>query len=550
MADVRVGKLPTGGMRRSRGAHARSSARIWTTPGGLVLLLVLVVLAVTGVFLRLWLVHNASTNADEATAGLIAHQITLGHTYAFYWGQNYGGVEPYGLAIAFSLFGQSPFVLNATPAVLALVGAFIVWRIGLRLFDAPAASVAAVLGWIWSESTLWNSTKEYGFHEVALVLGLVVLLQSVRMVQRARRDEGGRVADWAVLGGAVGLGFWASPEIAYFAIPGVAFVATTLRGRTSRAALLRLFVFCVTAFVGALPWIWATVKSHGAGIPASPVSYPSRLSTFFSHVLPMILGLRVEGAGAWEGGRLFGLAAYALLLIVVLGGAVVLAVRVPDARVLVLTLALFPVLYAAFPTSWFWNDGRYAIALTPLLSLTIAGACWQLFRPSLAAWLSCALLVAALASTLIAFNDVTGAIAKPSELTTFSANPNSLVTSLADRLEQAGVAHAYAGYWVANDLTFMSDNRVTALSLGLSRNPPRATNAGNGAVAWIFVPTGSVPMDSAQLESVSDLEPGSITEGVLTGWLHDHGVSYRRISTSGFDVIVPSRNIDPVEIQG
>ncbi len=510
----------------------------------------LVVLAITGVFLRLWLVHSGSTNADEATAGLIAHQITLGHTYAFYWGQSYGGVEPYGLAIAFSLFGQSPFVLNATPAVLALVGSVIVWRIGLRLFNAPAASTAAVLGWIWSESTLWNSTKEYGFHEIALVLGLVVLLQSVRMVQRARNDEVDRVTDWAVLGGAVGLGFWASPEIAYFAIPGVVFVATTLRGRTSRATLLRLSVFCVTAFVGSLPWIWATVKSHGAGIPASPVSYFSRLTTFFTHVLPMILGLRVEGAGAWEGGRLFGLAAYALLLIVVVGGAALLAVRVPDARVLVLTLALFPVLYAAFPTSWFWNDGRYAIALTPLLSLTIAGACWQLFRPTVAAWLSCALLVAAMASTLIAFNDVTGAIARPSELTTFSANPNSLVTSLADRLERAGIAHAYAGYWVANDLTFMSDNRVTALSLGVSRNPPTATNAGDVTVAWIFVPTGSIPMDSAQLESVSDLEPGSVTEGALTGWLQDHKVPYRTISTSGFDVIVPSRNIDPAEVQG
>jgi Dolichyl-phosphate-mannose-protein mannosyltransferase len=550
MADVRVKQPPVGSMRRSRGAHARSSTRVWTTPGGAVLLLVLVVLAITGVFLRLWLVHNASTNADEATAGLIAHQITLGHTYAFYWGQSYGGVEPYGLAIAFSLFGQSPFVLNATPAVLALVGTVIVWRIGLHLFAAPAASVAAVLGWIWSESTLWNSTKEYGFHELALVLGLVVLLQSVRMIQRAHRDEGDRVIDWAFLGGAVGLGFWASPEIAYFAIPGLVFVVTTLRGRTSRAARLRCFVLCVTAFVGALPWIWATVKSHGAGIPASPVSYLSRLSTFFSHVLPMILGLRVEGAGAWEGGRLFGLAAYALLLVLVIGGAVVLAVRVPDARVLVLTLTLFPFLYAAFPTSWFWNDGRYAIALTPLLSLMITGACWQLFRPRVAAWLSCALLVAALASTLIAFNDATGAIAKPSELTTFSADPNSLVTSLSDHLERDGVAHAYAGYWVANDLSFISDNRVTALALGVSRNPPEATNAGNVAVAWIFVPTSSVPMDSAQLESVSNLEPGSITEGALTGWLHDHKVSYRTLSTSGFEVIVPGRNIDPVEIQG
>ena len=96
----------------------------------------------------------------------------------------------------------------------------------------------------------------------------------------------------------------------------------------------------------------------------------------------------------------------------------------------------------------------------------------------------------------------------------------------------------------------MSDNRVTALSLGVSRNPPTATNAGDVTAASIFVPTGSIPMDSAQLESVSDLEPGSVTEGALTGWLQDHKVPYRVISTRGFDVIVPSRNIDPAEVQG
>jgi hypothetical protein len=96
MADVRVKQLSTGSMRRSRGAHARSSTRLWTTPGGLVLVFVLAVLALTGVFLRLWLVHNASTNADEATAGLIAHQITLGHTYAFYWDRATAGSNPMG----------------------------------------------------------------------------------------------------------------------------------------------------------------------------------------------------------------------------------------------------------------------------------------------------------------------------------------------------------------------------------------------------------------------------------------------------------------------
>ena len=164
-----------------------------------------------GLLLRLWILWNAPLNADEATAGLVAHQIIHGHTYAFYWGQRYGGVETYFTALNFLIFGQSPFVLNATPAILALVASVLVWRIGIRLFDPAPAVVAAVLSWIWCESSLWNSTRATGFHEVALVLGLILLLQSLRIVQRARHQGSDLLKDWAILGTAGGLGFWASP---------------------------------------------------------------------------------------------------------------------------------------------------------------------------------------------------------------------------------------------------------------------------------------------------------------------------------------------------
>ena len=163
-----------------------------------------------------------------------------------------------------------------------------------------------VLSWIWSESTLWNSTREYGYHEICLVFGLIVTLQSLRIVQRLRNEESDRFADWAILGGAAGLGFWASPEVVYFAIPALVIVASTLR--TTCSAMLaakRLAVAVGAAFLCIVPWIWAvSTSSSGLEIPSSAVSYLSRLGTFFTHVLPMILGLRVEGVGVWEGGEI------------------------------------------------------------------------------------------------------------------------------------------------------------------------------------------------------------------------------------------------------
>jgi hypothetical protein len=506
------------------------------------------ILVLVGFLLRLWLLGHAPTNSDEATAGLVAHAIVHGHTYAFYWGQSYGGVEPYVLALNFLVLGQSPFVLNATPALLAVAGSVLVWRIGLRLFQPAAAFVAAVLSWIWSESSLWNSTREYGLHEVTLVLGLLLVLEALRIVQRARGEGTDRLVDWAVLGAAGGLGFWASPEIVYFAIPAIVMVASSLRRRPLTVAVKRVALAVGAAFIGVLPWIWATATRTGSGIPPSPVTYFSRLGTFFTHVLPMILGLRVEGVGQWEGGSAFGVIAYTLLIVLVLSGAILLILRRRDAWILALTLGLYPFVYAAFPTSWFWNDGRYGISLTPILSLVIVGGLWQMLQPPVVAWVGSALLVVACTSTLVAFNDGYGALGTPSQLTSFTADPNPALTALAAQLDRLGVSHAYAGYWVANDLTFISNGKVTALALDHNRNPPGASNAGAKKVAWIFVPDASIGPVSAQLGSATDLQPDSITEPEFVGWLTAHGVSSTRTSVQGFDLIVPDRNVRPAQV--
>jgi hypothetical protein len=522
---------------------------------------VAVAVGVSGVLLRLWLLGHAPMNSDEATPGLMAHEILHGHTYAFAWGQRYGGVEPYLLAAAFGIFGQSPFVLNATPAVLGLVTSLLVWRVGLRLFGSPAAVTAAVLSLVWSESALWDSTREYGYHEVCLLLSVVVLLETVRIVQRAagrgRGDadrSGDLVLDWAVLGLAAGLGFWASPEIVYLAVPAAAVVAFALRGHGLRAVAVRVGAAVGSAIVGALPYVWSVLATPGgAGLPSSPVSYLSRLRTFFTHVLPMSLGLRVEGAGAWEGGRTLGILLTALVVALVVGAAVVLAVRVPDSRVLVLALGLYPFLYAAFPTSWFWNDGRYALALSPVLALVIAGGLFTVVRAPLAVWLASGVLLLGFASTLIAFNDGYGAISSPSQLTTFSTNPNPGVTQLASKLAALHVGRAYAGYWVANDLTFISDGHVAATALGFNRNPPGIAPSSSKPSAakpeaWVFVPPNAPSQDIDQLGSGTDLQPGTVTEAALEAYLAAHAVPFRVVRTHDFDVVIPALAVRPDQV--
>ncbi len=391
--------------------------------GAVALVVAIVIAGLVGLAVRLWFLGNAPINSDEATVGLMAHEILHGHNSAFYWGQDYGGVEPYVVASLMAVFGQSALTLTATPALLSLAGALLVWRIGIRLFPTMAAVCAAALTWVWSESSLWNSTRELGLHQVCLVLGLVAMLWSLRIIQRIRSSGVDRILDWAVFGGAIGLGFWASPEIVYFAVPSAIVAMLALRGRTVVEVLARVGVSAGIAVIGALPWLVATLKGGGSTFPASPVPYPSRLATFFSHVLPMTLGLRIEGAGAWEGSAAVGMVLYGVLLVALVSAVVIVALRTRDGLVLALTVVLFPFLYAAFPTSWFWNDGRYAIGVGPIVSLVLIGGLWQAARVPVARWVACLAIAAAVASTLVAFDAGYGTIAHPTTLTRWSANP-------------------------------------------------------------------------------------------------------------------------------
>ena len=429
-----------------------------------------------GLFLRIWILGHAPMNSDEATIGLVANRILRGHFSAITWGQSYGGVEAYVVAMAFLLFGQSPFVLDATPAVLALVGCVLVWRIGRRLLAPAAGVVAGALAWVWSESSLWNSTRETGYHEVQMVLALGFLLQGVRIVQRGHDEASDRWADWVVLGLIGGVGIWASPEVVQIILATGVFLVVNFRSRPLRWIGARAAVVAAAALVGVFPWIWTTLHpTDRTPIPALE-PFGGRLHTFAVHVLPMLLGLQVEGPGDWEGGRAFGFAVYGALVALVVACSVVLVVRRRDAWVLVLALALYPFLYAASPAAWFWNDGRYGLTLTPLLSLVLIGGLWQLVRPGAVTWVAGAVLLLACLSTIVAFNDGFGAVSAPGRLTTFSSDPNTAVHALAEGLTGLHVTRAYAGYWVADDLTFESGGRIDARSLTeATRNLPASS---------------------------------------------------------------------------
>ncbi len=505
-------------------------------------------------YLRLWLLGHAGLNSDEAAVGLNALQIRHGHFSAFVWSQTYGGVEPYLVALMFAVFGSSAFVLNATPVLLAVVAATVVWRIGLRLFPAAAAMTAATLTFVWPESSLWNSTKEYGYHEIGLVLGLLVIWEAVRIVQAAKFDGKDVVRDWVLLGLAIGVGWWATPETLYFTLPAVVVVAFSLRVHGGRAIGTRVLAVVTGAVVGALPWIVASLRvglsAFGAKTP-SPVPYLTRLSTFFTHVLPMLLGLRIEGAGQWEVTPVAGGLLVALLLAGLVAAMITVALRVPDARVLVGSLVIFPFLYAAFPTSWFWNDGRYGIALAPIASLVGIGALWQVARARVARWITVAILAAVVASTVVAVDAGYGGFSNVSRLSDWRANPNSAVTALSAKLQALGIRDVYAGYWVAYDLAFVSAGRIEVAPIVNDRDPAESKAvAGAARVGWVFVPAAHVGEVAGQVGSTTGLDPVVVDEQTLASWMTANGIRFRTTTVGPFLLVLPDKNTWPQGLLG
>ena len=327
-----------------------------------------------GLFLRIWALGRTPINSDQAVVGLMAGKILHGHFFVFYWGQHYGGGEPYVVAVLFALFGQSRLTLGLTPVLLDGLAALLVWRIGRRLFDPRAAVLAALIFWIWPEVYLYLSSVEYGFRLLTLVCGLAALLFAARLTQTRPT----RLVDWAGLGLSLGVGWWCSPEIVFYAIPVLLWLAyDTISGGVVRIRLGGLALGVAMAALGALPWLAANVGHGYPSLQPVPPSHGTpwtgRLAIFVEHVAPLVFGVRLRSSGSWLVGPALG-ATLSISLAVLLAVWVARLALKHRAGSLIVFVTLFPFAYSYSPFSSYWRDGRYAIYLAPVLALLVASA--------------------------------------------------------------------------------------------------------------------------------------------------------------------------------
>jgi hypothetical protein len=512
-------------------------------------------------------VWHLPINSDEGIVGLMVQQAMHGHFSAFYWGQAYGGAEPYLALPLFFVFGTSVWVLTIVPVALAAAAGALTWRIARRLVTAPAlCALAGATVWAIPQSGIVNSTTEYGFRGVTLVSGLALVLISLRIY-----DGRPTPLAFAALGLVAGIGWWSSPEIVYYYVP-TAWLLVAALWRDPSVRRLRWWVdhagVALLAFVvGALPWLWANLNSGFASLRSStfPVgpnepSYGGRVHIFFRYMFPMLFSLRQGETGVWLWGKTATVVLLALIAIGLIICIVMCLIRDQRSRAIAVALVLFPFILAISPAAWFWGDGRYSNLGIPLIVLVVLVGAVELIRRVVGGHRasdrqrsSIRYVVTALSLSGLVVLSLAGFVAFVAPGASFFrswTNPNSQSIQTVAELESHKVYSGYADYWVAYKLDYLSNGGLEITTAGTDVNRWQAQNEAVSRApsqAWLFTSGAADPL--GQFAGTPFIVgPDGMSKAQFLAALTRLGVGYRVVDTGLVQAVIPDRKVTQAEV--
>jgi hypothetical protein len=338
------------------------------------------------------------------------------------------------------------------------------------------------------------------------VLGLLLLLATLRLV--AKPDQW---RDWVLFGLAAGLGFWTTPQIAYYLIPATAWLLIKVPPRS----LWRGSVAVLAAAAGASPWIVYNLHHNFESlvVPAQLVhgTYLDHMVTFFTRALPIAVSVMVPNTYDWVVPVLGPLLYIGVLLLIGL------AFRRPGRLgLLLLFVAAYPFIHAMSPLSQYVDEARYLVYLAPVVALLLVAVA----RRGLP-------MIALLAGGLV----LSGAVLFAMQVAPTKSPDTDLPASMAplvQALESRGVHHALANYFITYRLNFESREQVIAASTDTIRYAPYQDEvfASSDSPAWIFV-------------------AGSPSDTAFNRRLSQTGVPVERVETGGFTVYLPAHRTLP-----
>jgi hypothetical protein len=191
--------------------------------------------------------------------------------------------------------------------------------------------------------------------------------------------------------------------------------------------------------------------------------------------------------------------------------------RTSTTTLLLGTALAYPLLFALPATSYYADEPRYALMLSPVVVLLVARVLTTTPRQVLALAVVVALAATTVACTRDFARDTPGRL-------DLAAPPLGALTRTLDRLH---VDHAYADYWVAAPLMLRTRERIVVSAADAPRSPSIAAEVAAARPA-VYVVFRDRPRDRALGRALP--------------------VPYRRVTTDRFAIYVLARPVPPATL--
>jgi hypothetical protein len=378
-------------------------------------------------------------NSDTSVIYLMARHVAHGDPRIFYWGQEYGGTLYQITAGAlFKIIGSSFAGLQAVEIAYWLAACVLLRQVVSKACGLLAGDVAGALFWLSTPSLISISFSDPGFYGDGLALGLA----SIWVSQKAGERPGWRAT--TLLGLLLGLGLWTTPLT--LAFTGPAALAVGLRLRSMRLVLAGV----TSAVVGALPWIWANLRSSGASLhpqQGGTGSLAHRYVHFFTDVVPGLLGYTPTSTS--------GRTSAAVFLVIPLGALVIAAWRRNlHVSLILLPGLLVPLIVAASGVPVVPGAARYATLTLPAVAAAVG---WVASRRG--ALIATPVLLIPIWTAVTVWHSTNGL--HPVRNPEFGVQ----TIHLGEYLEQHRWSAVWADYWEAYLLSAATNERVIAAAL-------------------------------------------------------------------------------------
>ncbi len=309
------------------------------------------------------------------------------------------------------------------------------------------------------------------------------------------------------------------------------------------------------------------MKTGSFVVPPGSPGYFGRLRIFFEYTFPMLGGVRHLESGTWLLGPAFVSLVLAVEIVVVVGAVYLCLTGPVRAKAIAGALVVSPFLLVASPATWYWEDGRYAYLLVPLVALTLVTAVPELGRrlrlrraagtslgrragPGAGEVVLVGFVGLSVLLALAGFHALMPTVSPGGSFFTAWSNPNAPAAQSIAKLEADGVHDGYAEYWVAYKLDYMSDQRlkITTVTGDVDRWRSQQVQVRHAPTqAWVFAPLTPAAFDEfAQTTLIQG--PGGLGEAVFVHGLDALHIRYRVVDAGLLQAVIPARPVTPTQV--